>query len=192
MKFAAPLVQRWRSRQPQIHFAVNILSLPSSAADDFKLGDPFSTNTGHLRAWMLSTTNYQVFAAALRTNSGAKFLAVPSLQINNGGSGQLQMTSNVKSGTNSIPVGTVVDLLPKAFGESVRIMTRVTLTEVSGKASDGMPDIQTNLAVACRATIPNGGALVLDSGNADKTSGKNYWLIFTPSLVDSFGKPFKP
>jgi hypothetical protein len=119
-------------------------------------------------------------------------LAMPSIQLNNGGSGQLQMTSPVKSGTNLIPVGTTVDLVAKAFADSVRVTTAVTFTELSGNAADGSPIIQTNIALACRANIPNGGALVLDSGNADKSGGKNYWMIITPLLVDSFGRPFNP
>ena len=52
--------------------------------------------------------------------------------------------------------------------------------------------VKTNLAVACRVLLPNAGGLVVDGGGARDASGKNHWLIVSPTAVDARGNPIKP
>jgi hypothetical protein len=48
--------------------------------------------------------------------------------------------------------------------------------------------IKTNFAVACSATVPDTGALVIDTGTAGE---KHHWILLSPMLVDATGKPIK-
>jgi len=52
----------------------------------------------------------------------------------------------------------------------------------------------TNFALACRALIPNGGALVVDGGKSPVAGGAqatNYWFTLSAVAIDSKGNPKK-
>ena len=54
--------------------------------------------------------------------------------------------------------------------------------------SDGEPVAS---LIACRALLPNAGALVIDCGSAKAADGKNYWFIFCPIIQEPNAKPRK-
>jgi hypothetical protein len=43
----------------------------------------------------------------------------------------------------------------------------------------------------CQATIPNGGALLLEGNNPSAPEEKKYWMLVRPVLVDAKGNPIK-
>ena len=89
-----------------------------------------------------------------------------------------------------VPVlaGLTVDLKPRVSGDLFKLLINVTDTGTNLDNSSASPSVKTNLAIACRASIPNGGALVIDSG---KKGEKHYWLVLAPALIDATGKPVK-
>ncbi len=187
-----PLWQRFRRSQPQINVTANILTISSAGAEQINLGVPLSTNAAGQRAWVLSPSELKTFNQSLKSNSGAESKDKPSISTLNGGQARLMMVNTVLAGTNRIQVGTIVDLLPKAFSGSVKLLIGITSTEYLGLTSNGVPMIRTNLAAACRVLIPNTGGLVVDGGNNQNNSESNYWLVITPTLTDARGSVIKP
>jgi len=59
----------------------------------------------------------------------------------------------------------------------------------------GAQIVITNLAVTCRAIVPNGGALIVDghknSLHDTPPTNETYWLIISPVAIDSAGNPKK-
>ena len=93
-------------------------------------------------------------------------------------------------GTNGL-TGVAVDVVPRVISDSIKLTIGVTAPEAVAPQSAGNEGIKTNLAVACRALLPNSGGLLIDSGNAKDASGKRYRLVISPTIVDTRGNPVK-
>lgn len=82
--------------------------------------------------------------------------------------------------------GLRIDLNPKFAAGSINVTLGATATETM---QNDPAVVRTNLAVTCRASLANAGALLVDAGEATNSGGTNYWLIVSPAAVDARGNP---
>jgi len=82
--------------------------------------------------------------------------------------------------------GFIVDVLAKRSQGSFKLLAGATVTEAEANGSAG---VRTNLSLACKVVIPNGGALVVDGGGHG--SGTNHWLVIAPVALDARGNPIQ-
>jgi hypothetical protein len=186
-KVAGPLVNLWRRHKVQIQISASVLTVTNLTSQELNLGKATSVNGG-VRVWILSPENLRTLLPRLQTNPCVMFRSRIGVLSESGGSAKLQgQSSPGKPGR--VPI-TTLDFLPTAFSDTIKLTTAITLTETVD-SSGFVPNVETNLSVALRTTIPNGGALVMDAGKPTSAFADHYWLVIAPVLVDSFGKLIK-
>ena len=186
-----PLWMRYWNTQPQILVDSSLLTLSTAAVEQTGLGTPVATNCNGMRAWVLPPTELKALRQRLNVlpdaSSGTRLrihaVSGMGVQAFTGGTTRI-------AGTNT-PVGLTVHLIPKYVSPSVELTLDATWTEI-GAPSGQVEAVKTNLGVACRVLFPNAGGLVVDGVNAWDASGKNHWLIVSPTTVDARGNPKKP
>jgi hypothetical protein len=186
----------WHSR-PNIKIAADVMSFSAAAAEQIGLGAPAATNTDGLRLWLVSPSDLAVFQNRLVGLSGVKTISKSRIQTRDGMQGNVQEGGPAITGSQgslttnwSTMNHFTVTLTPKIASSSIRLTIGVLATEETISPSS-RPTIKTKLAAACRILTPNGGALIIDGGNATDGSGNSYWLIASPTAVDSNGNPVK-
>ena len=165
------------------------MSLSPGAVEETKLGAPLSTNLDGVQAWILSSTELN----ALRQ----RWTVVPSASVIN--NPRVLTLSGMKASCSAgsfNPAGNIqfrltVDVTPEFARGAVRLWIGLTSTEMIASSPTNVGEAITNLAIACRALLPNGGGLVLRGTTADN-SGTNYWSVVSPIVVDAAGNPKIP
>jgi hypothetical protein len=191
--FAGPLMRYYHSHRPNILISANIFTSSSSIAPGI-LGAPFVANTNGMGAWVVSPAELFALRQALKTNLELSFVTKMSIQLGSGTWGGIRtMGSSARIAPGIYTnVGTMIDVQAKPVSHNINILLGASATEFSAFSSSNFPAIKTNFSAACRALIPDAGALVLNCRNADPANPTNYGLIISPVLVDATGKPIKP
>src|SRR5947207_2331065 len=186
-----PLWMRFWNTQPQILADSSLLILPTAAAEQTGLGTPVATNGNGMRAWVLPPTELEALRQRLNVIPGASFGNKLRIHTVGGLGGQAFTGGTTRVAGINTPIGVTVHLIPKFVSSSVKLTLAVRSTEI-GAPSGQAEAVKTNLAVACRVLLPNAGGLVVDGGGARDASGKNHWLIVSPTAVDARGNSIKP
>ena len=76
------------------------------------------------------------------------------------------------NGTND-SIHLLLSFAPKIISSTVQLDVVATLT--LGRPAN--PNL-----IACRARIPNGGALIVDCSQAKAVDGRHYWFVFSPLM----------
>jgi hypothetical protein len=105
------------------------------------------------------------------------------MHITTSDGGQATITDGTTSPAMPAFCGLTLSVLPAREGNSFRLLLSGTWTEATSAPSDMGIRVRTNMAIACRAIAPNGGAVLMQA--ADQT---NWWLISCVA-VDSKGNP---
>jgi hypothetical protein len=193
IRLAGPLMRYYHTHRPNILIAANVFTA-SPVAGQTDPDIPGLTNADGTRAWILPPQELSSFRQRLKTNTGISLISGMNIQTRDGMSAGAAlgrtMTVNVSTGawTN---IGTSIDVLPKKSAGIVSMLINARSTESLVATTNGAVII-TNFSTACRALIPDAGALVLNCRNTDPANPTNYWLIVSPMLVDATGKPIKP
>jgi len=188
----APLLRRYWNTQPQILIDSTFLTLSAAAADQVGLGAPVATDTNDMHAWILSPAELNGFLQRLKTTPDAALLGRPRAQAAAGTSARTFFGNTVFVAGKSVPVGLTLEVSPKVRSGSIRLLLGFTSTESVASHSASAAVLNTNLAVACRVSLPNAGGLVVEGGKPRDASGKNHWLIISPTAVDARGNPIRP
>jgi hypothetical protein len=168
------------SKKAQLLFSAKIYLFINSP---FDLDVPAAaTNADGSRAWIIPSSSLQSLDARLKLLPPSALLSNPRTQVSDGIRSQMSVGSTMIVDGKIVPVGLTMDLFPKISKNAVSIV--VSVVDSQNDASS----IKTNFAVACAATVPDSGALVIDAGG---TGGNHYWLVLSPVLVDATGKPIK-
>ena len=191
MNLTAPLWRRYWNRQPQVLIDSTLLTLPTDVVEQMALGAPNAPNADGLQAWIVSPSELKAMKVRLEAVRGPWLVGKPRIQTASGVRGEMFMGRTVQVDGNNTPAGVTIDVVPRAISDSIKLTIGVTATEAVAPQSAGNEGIKTNLAVACRALLPNTGGLVVDGGNAKDASGRSYWLIISPTIVDTRGNPVK-
>ena len=183
MRWTAPLWRGYWSRQPLVLVNSTMLATPAAFHTQFGLGLPAETNADGLQVWTLSAAEFKSLRQQLETLPDEIKLGSPRVQT---AAGVWSSVSMLNAGS-----GLTVTLQAKTHGNSWTLTTGAILTEPGQSASTNGLLLHTNFAAACRATIPNAGALVIQSANRIEAAGTNYWLIVSPVAIDAQGKPIQ-
>jgi hypothetical protein len=186
-----PIWMRYWNTQPQILVDSSLLTLSTAAVEQTGLGTPVATNGNGMRAWVLPPTELKALRQRLNVLPGASSGSKLRIQTVSGMGGQAFTGGTTPVAGINTPVGVTVQLIPNSASSSVKLTFAVTSTEIRSPSGQ-VEAVRTNLAVACRVLLPNAGGLVVDGGNARDASGKNHWLIISPTAVDARGNPIKP
>jgi len=154
----------------------------SDAAASF--GTPISTNANGLRAWVLDASQLRAFVEPFDARTGKIGSTSYAIVFDGQQANRTQISSIVPvNGTNDF-INLVTSFVPKIVSGSVQLT--VGITWIGGNITPSNANL-----VACRALLPNNGALVIDCGSAKAADGKNYWFIFCPIIQEPNAKPRK-
>ena len=167
------------SQKARLRFDSSIYSLTNAP---FDLGAPTATSTNGMCAWIIPPSSLQSFRAQLKSLPPDALLGSPRMQTSDGIRSQMSIGSSIVVGGKIVPVGLIVDLFPKISKNSIRLVVSVVDSQTEASS------IKTNFAVGCAATVPDGGALVIDAGGAGEG---RHWMVLSPVLVDATGVPLK-
>jgi hypothetical protein len=174
-------------REPQLLLEAHIWEIPGSNATQMELGQPISTNNNGMKAWLLSPARTDSLQKRFKSMSGAHAISSPRVTTADGVP-SIMMVGNTLPGAGATTLfeGLTVDLAPHISGDTVKMLIGVTDTETNA----GSPALSliTNLDVACRASIRDSDALIIDGGGAGE---KHYWLTLKPVMIDATGKLIK-
>lgn len=192
-----PVMHNYWHGRPNINIDTDVLTFSAAAADQTGLGAPDATNADGLRIWLVSQTELAAFKKNVAALPGAKTVSRSILHTGDGGRANVQEGGPAIIGRQSSPSTNSsnlnhfsVTLTPKIASTSIRLTIGVLATEET--ISPGSRSaVKTNLAAACRILAPKAGAVIIDGGKAKDGSGNSYWLIASPTAVDSNGNPVK-
>jgi hypothetical protein len=200
-KLVMPVWKHFQRNPSLIQLNANILTVAQGADGQINLGPTEATGKNGMRGWILSPLQLSTFLQSIKTNIGVVVVNSPDVLTMEGMQARVQAmemvpgrpdTNNSALNSPSIPVGLMVDMLPKVAADSVKVLVGALSTSFAGRSPGQVPLIRTNLAVACQVVIPNGGALVIDGGKPENPYGTNFWLLICPTILDTQGRPRKP
>lgn len=186
VRIAMPIWRHFQGARAQIDIKSEILLIDPVTAKYLMPNAARSTNVDGTRVWVLSGSELAAVKGDLKST-----LIEPLMQPGVTGSDGMRFQVVVTQGgaptaTNPVHACTL-DLLPRLVRRSVQLTMRAVTTETQPNNNSSLKT--TNLCAACRAMIPNGGGLVLASGGTNDSGNGNYWLIISPTALDSRGKP---
>jgi hypothetical protein len=183
MNLTVPLWRHYWNTRPQVLIDSTLLTLPDEIVERINLGTPVATNADGLHAWIVSPAELNALKNRLQTMRGPWLIGKPRIQTASGVRGVWFAGRILAVASNSTPVGVSLDVNPQVVSDSISLSMEVTATEALATQSATHDAIKTNLAVACRALLPDAGGLVLDSGNTKDSAGKRFWLIISPTIL---------
>jgi hypothetical protein len=189
MNLTSPLWQRFRRAKKQVLVEAQFEAIPAGVGEPPGLGPPFATNSDGTLAWILSPSNLTNFQSFLHETPLVGHLGRPRIQTIDG------MQAGVFMGNAAPNVGrggVGVDVTATIVSPAIRLLVKAQATEPAESGPGSPVPLKTNLTVACRVLVPNGGALALRTGNPKDSSGTNHWLIISPTAMDARGKPIQP
>jgi hypothetical protein len=181
MRMTSPLWRSYWSRQPLVLISSTMLATPATFPTQYGLGVPSGTNADGLQVWLLSETELKALRQQVKTLPGYMRQSSPRMQT---AAGVWASVSMLNAGA-----GLTVTLKANAAGNAWTLTAGAIQTEPTASASTNVVLLHTNFAAACRATIPNAGAMVIQSANQTGATGTNFWLIISPVAMDAQGKP---
>lgn len=185
VRATAPLWRWWRPRRPNISVTCRLMELSGEGVEQRGLGQASSTNADGTRAWIVSPealTNLNLKLAGEQTAVASR------ITVYNGGPARATMGPG--SVITGIPMGLTVDVVPSLAGHSVKLILGANYIKQTSAVQNN-PTVTTNFSAACRAFVPNGGALVLEGARTNPAAATNYLLLVSPVVIDAKGKPVK-
>lgn len=187
-----PVVRYIRPLRPNILTRATLMVNAESGRDVGPQRPPFATNADGTLAWRLSAAELKSIQQELQTLPGASTHKMGTIINSSGGQAQLSILEPSVPGARYGPVGLRCTTTTKYAAGSVNILLNVTSTEGPSAFTSVPNEPQTNFAVTCRASVPNGGALLFKrplTGDMAGSAGTNLWFIVSPTAVDARGNP---
>ena len=143
------------------------------------------TSNDGTEAWVLTGAQLTSFRAANRSllGSGRVFESlITTLEAMQTGVGQL-MPADGTPGSQAHSFE--MNLRPEIANHKLRLVISAKLIDQDIRAGGVIAASSTNLDVSCLATVPNGGALVVQRSRPDK----DYWMVISVQATDATGAP---
>ena len=191
LRLSAPLWGRFRPSRRQILLSSSFMRLPVSAEDGSRLPAAMSTNSDGTRVWIVSPIDLKALQARLIPAGGIAPPSGPRISTGEGVRAQLFSGGVPPIGTNAGSPSLSIDVLPRITGSFIRLTVGITSTEFLPAPENAVRDVRTNISAACRLLVPNGGGLVLATVHTNDLFPAGYWVILTPTAVDSRGNLLK-
>jgi len=178
--WAGPLVQRFRKAKRQISIDTELVA--PSPATQLGLNSATATNSDGTRVWILSPDQLNALRYRRSRISDAQLQTTERMRA------RLFVGGTPPSGTNYGSPTCTLDILPKITRGSITLVVGASCTYYLPAPRNAIREVRTNIAVACRAAVPNGGAMVLASAKTNEVDGRFLWIIVSPSVVDKRGR----
>jgi hypothetical protein len=177
----------------QIHLTMSFLSVPS---DSDVTGTVLAnarcfTNIDGMRSWVLPAHEWRKVRPSFDSWSKS-WMRMTTID---------EVDSMGYEGRNPGPGGAAINLSSQVKGGGFDLLLNAVYSGPSSAtpnptntvAQQPAQIVITNLAVACRAIVPNGGMLILDGHKdlPDIPTHGTYWLIISPVAVDAAGNSKK-
>jgi len=214
---AGPLLQWYRNRKPFVQVDSCFFLLTPDAASTNGLGPPTATNVDGLRAWVVDSRQLAGFKARFKLggpsnlstagmvfSNGIYVLPSPQIKLHAGDTsylggggpvpqaepyiGAIAFNATVHARTS----GRLLNLRIVANGselDSPSILAHIQ--QITNAATPPVPTLSKTNFIACQSLIPNGGGLILQTGDWAMSGKTNYWILLQTTLVDSNGVPLK-
>src|SRR4051812_9644395 len=177
---------RWMgSKKPQIHIETRVVAFPNGTTWQIGRADFCRTNLQGQIAWIATPEQLEKFRGSLK-QARADILDVMRVTVADGM--QASISSGSIMGGSTAFLGSSLHMLTKIDHGAMRLLVEAASTQAAEPAVVG--GVQTNVTITCRATIPNGGALVVKNGERSD-SGTNYCIIIICTAIDAKGNPIK-
>jgi hypothetical protein len=184
------LLAPFRRNQPQVDIRSCFLRVQPDQVSQLSLGTPVSTNIDGGRAWILTAALCDTLRQRLKDLPEESSLVGPRLTTFDGGQAQIFAGANSAPG-QVIPEGITINLTPTISDDSVQLLVSLLATEVAPRNPSDPVAMRTNLDVACRALVPDGGGLLITPGGVMDATGRRYFGLVSPTAVDAQGRPLK-
>lgn len=174
------LKRRFVGAEPTISIGAEVFELTSVDGPISRMREPALSNE-EVRVWLLSSNEIN----AVRDFGLAQqdFMTTPRVTTSERRRAQLHLVDSVPlpKGAKQAP-GFTFDFLPKARGESLDLLSFVTLTALSTNAIAGTNhySLSTNVATGARMKVPYGSGILLLARKRDGT--KPLGIIITPRV----------
>jgi hypothetical protein len=187
LNFTAPVWQRFRHPKTHILIASKVLAARGVTTTQLGVGAAIGTNDAGAHAWILSSSAMEDMRHRLKTLDGIDLVNAPTITVGDG----TRASVLVGQSTPQTPtfVGMRVDVIPKIAAHQFQLAMSALYSEPNPGIEAG--SVRTNLLVACRVMVPNGGGILITGPDPKDSNGTNYWLILSPTAIDGFGKPIR-
>jgi hypothetical protein len=184
------LVADYHNRQPKLRVESTAWQFAPDPQVPSTLGTAFATNAGGTLAWILPASR----ARDLRQQFDHQIPPIKPIEVSsiftaNNVAAESQMGYSVSVGGSVEFAGLMLSISPQSIVPVIQMSIGASSTELVHASATSPATLQTNLSIACNVLLTNGDSLVVESLNLKNNAVQNYWLIMTPSAVDSAGKP---
>jgi hypothetical protein len=138
------------------------------------LGTPVSTNLNGAHLWVLSPRDRDLLISRIKSSDGIEAVAGAAVTTMDQMAFEVGMPVRDHGGAQI-----AVDCLPVVRSDKVKLTFRAIFVGT-----------ETNFICACRVMIPNGGAAVFDSDNANDTNSSSSFIIISSYLINPDGTRF--
>jgi hypothetical protein len=163
----------YTSTQKQILLTARFLGFAEGEDPLIPLAAPAFTNSDGMRAWILSPEQWSGLQKPGALGTVLQTVRISTME----GTDSSMATANLWMRVSPQVHHRKFDLGLKAICS--------TDMNSNGTASGGTT--LTNLALACRVTLSDGGAVIINRGKEAGTTGTNYWFMLSPVAIDSKG-----
>jgi hypothetical protein len=179
---------RWfTSHKKQVSIETSVVAIPRGSALPTARESGRTNLEGEL-VWIVGPEELKKVKDALSAAPGKDTRTVMHLTTLDG------MQCGISSGNTlnrtSAFCGTIGQMVAKIEHGAFKLVVDVTSTEEAPPKLISATGVQTNISIACRAIVPNDGALIVTDTNRG-ISGTNYCMIISCAAVDSAGNPIK-
>lgn len=171
--WTGPLRARFRPKRSDIALRIIQLSFKSEAPENF-FGQPTATNIDGCRAWIIPREEFGKIEKRITNTTGSSEVeSDPMIEDRTDA-----QDSFFNRDTN---IGTSFTIRPRRLHGSVNLfitlsashMTPITINSMTGFTASPAG----RLELACRATVPDGGAIVLETRKPGATNMPDYFML---------------
>jgi len=179
----------YRSRQPRITLKIELFTLPGNFEMKNGLPPPRSITAAGMPAWLLTLPELTALRQSFKAYPPASIFSSMGIATIDGGHAQTSSWGDTSNAAFGPTQGMTMDVLPTFRAGSVGVVLGATSTRTIGVPSEVL---QTNLAFACRATVPNTGALLIVREPQPGSGGETCGFILAVRATDAKGNLLKP
>ena len=175
------LRQHFQTNHPEILISPSVLTFSASATAQTNLGEPAFSGADGTRAWILSPAELNALRQQYKADPGVSNVAATRIQTGNGRQSGITLGQSVPRSGRYTNVGISIDLLAKSSAKLRELAALRQVNRLAGPQTNGQVAIKTNFFAACRALIPDAGAVVIDCGRSLTADQANHGLLFLRS-----------
>jgi hypothetical protein len=202
----APILRRIQPAPPIVYIDTIMVPFSPDEVRFTTTNSPVATNANGMRAWVMSPSDWDELQGRLISILGNSPFRLGRPNFDCPAGARAEFTSRINTPAN-LPAGAIqmeVDMIPKDGRGTIPMDVSFVSTEWPNSPtmpnwsfssswppvrtnsqnlvnSARPPALRTNYVVACRAQIPDGGALLIQCGNLGWDNKTPFWFIASPT-----------